>query len=298
MVGDPRRNLETYTKHLGLRLVKVTVNYDAPDVYHFYMGNERGEPGSIITFFPFGEMAKGSLGAGQLTYTAYSVPSGSLDWWQERLGGFGYSMEPVFTRFGDDVLRFHDADGLGVELTANTDDRRPAWTGNGVPKEYAIRGFSHVTLNSLRPLQTTNLLESMMDYRRVAEEGGRVRLEAGDGGHGTYVDVIAEGQRGRPGAGTVHHVAFRIPDDASQAEFLKRMESLTGQSTDIKDRQYFHSIYFRESGGILFEVATDVPGFMTDESVDQLGSSVRLPAWLEPQRKAILAGLPDISDAL
>ena len=295
MVTNPNRNLKTYTDDLGLRLVKVTVNYDAPDVYHFYMGTGGGEPGSVITFFPFDDMQSGTVGNGQLTYTAYSVPTGSLSWWQDRLGKLGYSLEPVFTRFGDDVLRFHDHDGLGVELVANSSDHRSSWKGNGVSEDYAIRGFSSVTLDSRNPGSTREILEQLMDHRKVGEENGILRLEAGDGGHGTYVDIVQSEHRGRPGAGTVHHVAFRTPDDDSQSKFLQKLADMTGYRTDIKDRQYFHSIYFREAGGILFEVATDIPGFMTDETYETLGSGVRLPEWLEPRRESIVKGLPNLN---
>jgi glyoxalase family protein len=291
MVTDANRNLKTYTQDLGLRLVKVTVNYDAPDVYHFYMGTGGGEPGSVITFFPFNEMQPGSLGSGQLTYTAYSVPKQSLSWWEDRLGNLGYGMEPVFTRFGDDVLRFHDHDGLGIELVANSDDSRTSWEGNGVNADYAIRGFSSVLLDSRNPGSTREILEQLMEHRFVGIEGGITRLEAGVGGHGTYVDIIGSDQRGRPGSGTVHHVAFRTPDDDTQASFLTKLADMTGYRTDVKDRQYFHSIYFREAGGILFEVATDVPGFMTDETYENLGTSIRLPSWLEQNRNAIVGGL-------
>jgi len=291
MVTNPNRNLKTYTDDLGLRLVKVTVNYDAPDVYHFYMGTGGGEPGSVITFFPFDDMQQGSLGNGQLTYTAYSVPKNSLAWWEDRLTSRGYSTQPLFTRFGDDVLKFLDHDGLGVELVANSDDSRVSWEGNGVPSEYAIRGFSSVLLDSRNPGSTREILEQLMEHRFVGIEGGITRLEAGMGGHGTYVDIIGSDQRGRPGSGTVHHVAFRTPDDNTQASFLTKLADMTGYRTDIKDRQYFHSIYFREAGGILFEVATDVPGFMTDESYEDLGSSVRLPEWLEKNRDNIVGSL-------
>lgn len=294
MVTNANRNLKTYTEDLGLRLVKVTVNYDAPDVYHFYMGTGGGEPGSVITFFPFDDMQRGSLGNGQLTYTAYSVPGGSLSWWDDRLSALGYKTNPIFTRFGDDVLRFHDHDGLGVELVANNDDRRVSWEGNGIKKEHSIRGFSSVLLDSRNPGSTKEILEQLMEHRVVGEENGTIRLESGDGGHGTYVDIVQTDERGRPGAGTVHHVAFRTPIDDSQSEFLQKLADMTGYRTDIKDRQYFHSIYFREAGGILFEVATDVPGFMTDETYENLGSGVRLPEWLEPQRDSIIKGLPEL----
>lgn len=294
MVTNPNRNLKTYTDDLGLRLVKVTVNYDAPDVYHFYMGTGGGEPGSVITFFPFDDMQPGTVGNGQLTYTAYSVPKDSLPWWEDRLNERGYDIKPIFSRFGDQVLRFSDFDGLGVELVANNNDRRVSWDGNGVDKAYAIRGFSTVQLDSRNPGSTREILEQLMDHRFVAEEGGIDRLESGDGGHGTYVDIVQTELRGRPGAGTVHHVAFRTPDDETQSQFLKKLAEMTGYRTDIKDRQYFHSIYFREAGGILFEVATDVPGFMTDETYESLGSGVRLPEWLEPQRESIVKGLPEL----
>ena len=292
MVTSPNRNLKSYTEDFGLRLVKVTVNYDAPEVYHFYMGTGAGEPGSIITFFPFDDMQQGTLGSGQLTYTAYSVPKASLGWWEDRLNTLGYRTDSKFSRFGDEVLRLHDHDGLGIELVANDDDKRIPWLGSGISADCAIKGFSSVLLDSRNPAATREILEQLMDHRFVGEEGGLIRLEAGTGGHGTYVDIISTDRRGRPGAGTVHHVAFRTPDDRTQAAFLTKLAEMTGYGTDIKDRQYFHSIYFREAGGILFEVATDVPGFMTDETYETLGTSVRLPAWLEPQRRAIVDGLP------
>jgi glyoxalase family protein len=296
MVVNPNRNLKTYTRDLGMRLVKVTVNYDAPDVYHFYMGNAIGEPGSAITFFPFHEMHKGQLGSGQLTYTAYSVSSNSLPYWQDRLGALGYTLEPLFTRFGDQVLRFYDHDGLGNELVANAKDTRIAWDKNGVPVSYGIKGFSSVTLDSRRPDQTKELLLHIMEHRLVGTEGSISRYESGAGGHGTYIDVISTEERGHPGAGTVHHLAFRTPDDLTQAAFINRLAEFTGYRTDVKDRQYFHSIYFREAGGILFEVATDTPGFMTDEDFDSLGTALRLPNWLEPQREAIISRLEKIEE--
>lgn len=295
MVTDANRNLKTYTNDLGLRLVKVTVNYDAPDVYHLYMGTGMGEPGSVITFFPFDDMHKGSLGSGQLTYTAYSVPRQSLNWWENRLNLLGYATMPVFKRFGDDILRLYDHDGLGLELVANGDDKRNGWEGNGISSDNAIRGFSSVLLDSRNPATTREILEQLMEHRFVGIEGGITRLEAGNGGHGTYIDIIGSEQLGRPGSGTVHHVAFRTPDHDSQMSFLSKLADMTGYRTDIKDRQYFHSIYFRESGGILFEVATDVPGFMTDESFETLGSGVRLPMWMESNRDSIVAGLSTLN---
>jgi len=295
MVTDPNRNMKTYTEDLGLRLVKVTINYDAPDVYHFYMGTASGEPGSIITFFPFPDMHSGQIGSGQLTYTGYSVPKGSLAWWEDRLGSLGYHLQPIFTRFGDDILRLNDHDGLGIELVANDLDSRGGWSGSDVPTKYAIRGFSSVILDSRQPTQTIDLLEQLMDYKKVGVENDLIRLESGNGGYGTYVDVFGSLERGHPGAGTVHHVAFRTPNDDTQKLFLDKMANITGYRTDIKDRQYFKSVYFRESGGILFEVATDTPGFMTDETHETLGSDVRLPAWLEPKRDSIVNNLTKLN---
>ena len=294
---DPQANVDFYTGVLGLRLVKKTINYDDPGSYHLYYGDEEGHPGTIITFFPWPMARRGSQGAGQATVTSFSVPEASLGWWSERLKALGEAFEEPRSRFDEEVLTLLDRDGLKLELVAGAGDSRAPWDGGPVPADKAIRGFAGVTLAEWNPEVTANLLTGVMGFRSVTEAGNRFRFEVGAGGPGTRVDVVAhpDAPRGHVAAGTVHHVAFRTPDDAQQGIWHEELEELGFQVSPIMDRQYFHSIYYREPGGVLFEIATDPPGFTTDETVESLGSGLRLPAWLEPERKRIEEALPPVA---
>ncbi len=293
---DPQANLDFYTGVLGLRLVKKTINFDDPGTYHFYYGDEQGRPGTILTFFPWPMARLGSHGAGQATVTSFSVPEGSLGAWQERLDRLGVTFEAPRERFDEEVLTLLDPDGLKLELVARADDDRTPWLAGPVPPGQAIRGFDGVTLTEWNPEVTARVLDGVLGFRAAGEQRDRFRFEAGAGGPGTRVDVVAkpDAPRGHVAAGTVHHVAWRTPDDAQQKAWHEELAGLGFHVSAILDRQYFHSIYFREPGGVLFEIATDPPGFTLDETVESLGSGLRLPPWLEPERKEIEAILPNV----
>ena len=294
---DPQVNVDFYTGVLGLRLVKRTVNFDDPGTYHFYYGDEAGSPGTILTFFPWPLAKRGSRGAGQATATAFSVPAGSLGWWRERLARFHVDVDEPSPRFDEEVLAFTDRDGLALELVAHEGaERRAPWDGGPVPAEQAIRGFHGVTLTGWNPQVSARLLAGTLGFRQVAEGGRRNRFEVGPGGAGSYVDLLGvpDAPQGRISAGTVHHVAWRVADDAAQARWLRTLAEAGAHVTPVQDRQYFRSIYFREPGGVLFEIATDLPGFAIDEPVAELGSGLQLPPWLEPARARIEEVLPPI----
>jgi len=295
---DPQRNLDFYNGVLGLRLVKKTVNFDDPGTYHFYFGNEEGEPGTILTFFPWPMARRGSRGTGQTTATAFSVPEGSLGFWAERLSSEGVVAEDPKTRFAEEVLTFLDPDGLKLELVAHAEaGERPAWEAGGIAEAHAIRGFHGVTLAERELEPTARLLTETLGYRRVAESGDRTRFEAAGGGPAAIVDVLHQpGEApGHVAAGTIHHVAFRTPSDAEQGAWLRRLAGEGHHVTPVQDRQYFHSIYFREPGGVLFEIATDPPGFALDESLDALGTGLELPPWLESRRSELEQSLPEVT---
>jgi glyoxalase family protein len=294
--GEPQRNVDFYAGSLGLRLVKKTVNFDDPTTYHLYYGDGGGNPGSIMTFFPWAGAPAGVRGTGQLTVTSFSIPESSLGYWAERLIEHGVRFEKPAGRFGDTVLSFADPDGLALELVASPDEGRASWDEGTVPAEHAVRGFHHVTLSTQSRERTAELMTGTLGFRPVDEEGGRYRFEAGEGGPGNLVDVLAgdDDPRGRMGVGTVHHVAFRVPDEESQLAVRERVASLGYDVTPVLDRQYFRSIYFREPGGVLFEIATDPPGFAVDEDPSELGTHLKLPPWLEPRRDRLEEALPPL----
>ncbi len=295
IAGDPQTNVDFYTGVLGLRLIKKTVNFDDPSTYHLYYGDGIGSPGTIITFFPWPGVRSGVAGSGQTSVTAFSVPEHSLDFWRQRLQESLLRADEI-ERFGTPGLAFADPDGLRIELLASAgpDDDRTPWGGSSVPVEHAIRGLDGVTLLYTDGVTTKELLVEAMGFREVAGDGRRVRYESGDGGSGTFVDLLRDPNAvpGRVAGGSVHHVAFRVADDDAEAEWQDRLFGAGHPTTEVKDRMYFHSIYFREPGGVLFELATDNPGFATDESVDELGSGLRLPRWFENDRDRIEQNLP------
>jgi glyoxalase family protein len=296
IAGDPQRNVDFYGGLLGMRMVKKTINFDDPGTYHLYYGDGAGTPGSIMTFFPWASAPRGRIGAGQLTVTSFSVPASSLGYWTERLVEGGVRFEKPEDRFGDTVLRFPDPDGLRLELFAAAEDTREGWADGPVPADNAVRGFHHVTLAVADPSPTADLMTTTLGFRQTGEAEGRTRYEAGEGGPGNTVDV-ADGTgfpRGTRGVGTVHHVAFRVPDEETQLELREQVAALGYDVTPVRDRNYFRSIYFREPGGVLFEIATDPPGFAVDEEPEHLGESLRLPSWLEPQRDQLEDLLPPL----
>jgi glyoxalase family protein len=300
-VNDAREDVAFYTQILGLRLVKKTVNFDNHHVYHFYYGDEVGHPGTLFTTFPYkGKgVATGQKGAGQVTATAFSVPRGTLAAWRERLAAHRVPMvsEDGSSRFGEEVLAVQDPSGVVVELIATDRDDRTPWSGSGVPPELAIRGLHSVTLTIASPAASFDLLARVLGYARTATEGARTRFEVGGGGPGRSLDILeAPGApAARNGLGTVHHVAMGVATEDAQLAYRRELVRLGIPVTDVYDRQYFKSIYFREPGGVLYEIATVPPGFLVDESRDGLGTALKLPPWEEPHRAVIEAGLPAVN---
>jgi glyoxalase family protein len=295
IAGNPQQNIDFYTGILGLRLVKKTINFDAPDVYHFYFGDELGRPGTVFTTFPFAGARKGTKGTGELTYTSFSVGKDSLGYWVDRLKKFGIPVSDVQKRFGYDLIRFEDHDSMGIELVANDEDERPGWTYGHIPAEHSIRGFYGATLNLQSKEMTEQLLTRHMDYRLIGHEGERYRYGTA-GKPGDIVDIIVNetGRRGVQSAGTVHHIAFRTANQTTQLAVQEILMQNGYMVTEVKDRNYFKSIYFREPGGVLFEVATDEPGFAIDEDEQHLGELVKLPEWAEPSRERIEKALTPV----
>ena len=293
--GGPQRNVDFYAGTLGLRLVKKTVNFDDPETYHLYYGDGAGSPGTIMTFFPWAHAPGGRIGAGQLVVTSFSIPATSLGFWTERLIEKGVRFEKPRDRFGDTVLSFEDPDRLRIELVA-TEDTRPGWSGGPVQDEHSVRGFHHVALAVETTDQTASLMIDTLGFRQVDETEGRIRLSAGEGTPGDLVDVVnaAGFPHGSMGVGTVHHVAFRVPDEEIQLAVRAEISALGYGVTPVLDRNYFRSIYFREPGGVLFEIATDPPGFAVDEAEEELGTHLKLPPWLETRRDKLEEVLPPL----
>ncbi len=295
IAGDPQQNVDFYTGLLGLRLVKLTVNFDDPGAYHLYYGDEVGHPGTILTFFAWPGAPHGRPGAGQTTAVSFSVPIDSLDYWTERLAQRGVAYEEPIARLDEQVLTFLDPDGLQLELVAHPDAASlDAWQTGPVPPEHAIRGFHSVTLSEADHEDTASLLTETMGLRQVAQANDRIRYQAASAGPGARVDVIRTPRPvlGRVAVGSVHHVAWRTPTDDEQLAWRAEIAARGLNVTPVLDRQYFHSIYFREPGGVLFEIATDPPGFAIDEPREQLGAHLKLPPWLEPMRAQIERDLP------
>lgn len=297
IAGDPQTNIDFYAGVLGLRLVKLTVNYDDPTTYHLYYGDGQGHPGTIMTFFPWPGVIAGRIGTGQLTVTSFAVPEKSLGYWMSRLTESETPVEEERSEFGEELLFFTDRDGLQLELIA-TPHANPdhVWNRGPVPRDFAIRGFHHVTLSENDCERAASLLTKTLGFARVQEHGGRFRYSVGSGLPGTIVDLICapEGRPGRVGVGTVHHVAWRTPTDEQQVTWRETIRELHYDVTPVIDRTYFHSIYFREPGGVLFEIATDPPGFAVDEPAEKIGSSLVLPTWLESERSELKRVLPPI----
>ena len=297
IIDDPQENIDFYAGVLGLRLVKQTVNFDDPGTYHFYYGDELGRPGTIMTFFPWPGRRSGRRGVGQVTVTGFSVPESSLGFWRERLEAAGIAVEGMSRRFNEEVLTFLDPHGLKLELVAHGGAEAHApWSVGVVPAEHAVRGLRSVTLAENSYEDTADLLTVGLGLHFVGESGNRFRFEFSGEGPGTIVDVMSVPgmSRGRVAVGTVHQVAWRAASDEDQMALREKMIGRGLTVTEVLDRNYFRSIYFREPGGVLFEIATDAPGFAVDEAPAALGKSLKLPVWLEPRRASIEAQLPSI----
>jgi glyoxalase family protein len=297
IAGDPQRNLDFYTQVLGLRLVKLTVNFDDPGTYHFYFGDAAGHPGTILTFFPWQNVRRGRHGVGQVGVVSFSIPLNSVGFWSERLKKLGVSVSAPMRRFDDEVLGFVDPDGLRLDLVGNAADSEQAepWAGSPIPLEHSLRGFAAPTLLLAGFEQTSQLLQDSLGMTPPRGEGQRYRFAAGSGAGGQVdIDVRPNEPAGGMGAGIVHHIAFRAAGEEQQLAMRAALIDRGVDVTPVLDRQYFRSIYFREPGGVLFEIATDPPGFMTDETAQGLGASLKLPPWLETNRAQIENALPPL----
>jgi len=297
IAGDAKRNFDFYTKVLGLRLVKKTVNFDDPHTYHFYYGDKVGTPGTILTFFPWGNIQTGRRGTRQATEIAYSVPQNSLDFWKRRLEDNHISVSEVSERFGERYLSFSDPDGLKVELIeAKNPDSRQAWETSEVSAEYATRGFHSVTITTNKLQPTANVLTELFGYKLTESHDTRSRFVTDTVEHANIIDIVevAGGGIGHVAGGSIHHVAFRVKDDKVLMALRDKIVQAGLNVTEKIDRNYFYSLYFREPGGVLFEIATDNPGFSVDETVEDLGRGLKLPPQYEKRRNEIASYLPQL----
>ncbi|MDR9457672.1 MAG: ring-cleaving dioxygenase [Salegentibacter sp.] len=298
IAGDPQQNYDFYTKVLGLRMVKKTVNFDDPQTYHFYFGDKTGSPGTILTFFPWPGAKKGKNGVGMATEIGYSVPEASLDFWQNRFDEYKVNYGSPSEEFGEKLLPFEDPDGLKLKLIIpSTPDSRQGWETNEINKDVALKGFHNVTLNLSNQAPTAGILTDIFDYKFKKQERNRFRYITDAVENASIIDLIEDpsSERGINAAGTNHHIAFRVNDEASQRFFRDKIVEAGLNITGKIDRDYFYSLYFREPGGVLFEIATDNPGFTRDESLDELGSSLKLPEKYESSRERIENLLPKLS---
>ena len=311
IAGDPQRNLDFYTETLGLRLVKRTVNFDDPGSYHFYFGDNIGSPGTIITFFPWPGARRGARGSGQVTTVSFAIPPNSMAFWKERLRAYHLIAEEIAGQFGNETIRFLDPDGLMLQLIASANEEpvipRKVEGSRGsylkgsaagsldVAPDDRIGGFAAPTLEVRNPEKTEKLLTEVLGFEFVAGENNRRRFRGSGSNASAEIDLVSsEAGFGQIAVGTVHHIAFRAADDEEQLRVREQLVARGLNVTPVIDRQYFHSIYFREPNGILFEIATDGPGFLIDESADELGEALKLPPIYEPNRAEIERVLPTI----
>jgi glyoxalase family protein len=308
---NPQRNIDIYVGLLGLRLVKLTVNFDDPTTYHLYYGDSVGHPGTILTFFPWSDAPRGHRGTGQVTAVSFLVPVGSINYWTERLKRAHISFVGPSKRFGDEFISFHDPDGLVLELVSPSDNREEfsedtsVWKESPVDLKYAIRGFHSATLSEEGYERTASLLTNILKCKLITknDKESRFRFQVVEKHDrtptiGSTIDILCQPDtsRGYVGIGTVHHIAWRAADDGHQLDLRERIiDDANLDPTPVIDRIYFHSVYFREAGGILFEIATDPPGFTTDEKPEDLGKQLKLPEWLEPMRGRLEQVLPPLN---
>ncbi|QHA93145.1 ring-cleaving dioxygenase [Bacillus sp. N1-1] len=293
MVNDAQRSIDFYSGVLGLRLVKKTINFERPEVYHLYFGNGTGDPGTVITFFPWPDQLKGRTGTGQVGVISYVIPPQSIGFWKERLTKYEVETE-TSSRFGEDYLTFIDPDGLEIELVEREEGPLNHWSFGGIHPQVAIKGFGGAILNSGKPNKTANVLEELFGLDCIGQEDSYLRFKS-EAEIGNTIDIkLIPSVRGLMGAGTIHHIAWRAKDDQEHQEWKNILEENGYYPTEILDRNYFNSIYFHESGGILFEIATDPPGFTVDEPLDELGEHLMLPTWLESKRLELEETLPSV----
>ncbi|MGM0878670.1 MAG: ring-cleaving dioxygenase [Bacillota bacterium] len=290
IVDHPQENVDFYAGVLGLRLVKKTVNFDDPGTYHLYFGDEGGKPGTIITFFPWAGARQGIIGDGQVGVTSYVVPTGAIEFWKKRLEKFNFPFT-IMERFGEQYLEFDDPHGLHLEIVEREEGEVNAWGFGGITPEVAIKGFGGATLLSTQPNKTAELLEKVMGLELIAKEGDFIRFRS-LAEIGNVIDLkLTPIGRGQMGVGTVHHIAWRAIDDNDQLDWQKHVSANGYDVTPVQDRNYFNAIYFREHGEILFEIATDPPGFAHDESQDTMGEKLMLPEQYEQFRGQIESSL-------
>ncbi|MFD2442670.1 ring-cleaving dioxygenase [Bacillus sp. CGMCC 1.16607] len=293
MVNDAQRNIDFYSGVLGLRLVKKTINFDRPEVYHLYFGNESGQPGSVITFFPWAKQLKGRIGTAQVGTTSYMIPTGQAEFWENRLQQFSIEYRSS-VRFGEKYLTFNDPDGLELELVERQGGPLNQWTFGGIESENAIKGFGGATLISAQPNKTADVLENVLGLECVGDKEGFLRFKS-EASLGNTIDIkLTPSVRGLMGAGTVHHIAFRAKDEEDLLKWRALLHEKGYYPTEVRDRNYFKAIYFHEEGGILFEIATDPPGFTVDEPINELGEKLMLPTWLESNRVKLEETLPNV----
>jgi glyoxalase family protein len=296
--GEAQENLDFYTETLGMRMVKRSVNQDAPDTYHLFYADAEGHPGSDLTFFPWPRMAKMRPGIGLSMEVSLAVPAGTLGWWSGRLTAAGAAVRPEETRFGERVLPLDDPHGLHIALVETSDRREfTPWRESSVPADRQVMGLHGVRLWEHSLAATADFLQQVLGFRPAGAEDGWHRFAVGRGGSGAHLDVreLAGERRGSWGVGAIHHVAWRVADEEAQLAVQARVAEARRRPTDVIDRFWFKSVYFLEPGGVLFEIATDGPGFAVDEKPDALGETLVLPPWLEPMRDEIEAGLPALA---
>ncbi len=297
IADSAKRNLDFYTQVLGVRLVKKTVNFDDPGTYHFYFGNETGTPGTILTFFPWEGIGKGTNGTGLATHIGYSVPKGSLEFWKLRLQQSGIAVEESEI-FGEKMISFKDPDGLQLQfIESSASDNRKVWTTDDIKDENALKGFHNVTLTLKKAEPTIKVLTDILGYGLQKQEENRYRFATDAIDTANLIDIIENDKipAGKNAAGTNHHIAFRVENEAVLMEYREKVMSAGLSITPKIDRDYFYSLYFREPGGVLFEIATDNPGFTVDEPLNELGQNLKLPKQYEAMRSQIEQALPKLS---
>jgi glyoxalase family protein len=295
ITGDGRENIRFYRDILGLRLVKRTVNFDDPGAHHLYFGDANGRPGTILTFFAWAGAHRGKPGTGEAQTIALRVPEGSLDWWRGHLQGLSIDFTEG-KRFGEEFVSLSDPDGIRLEIVAAGEADPGGWTGSTIPVAHAITGFHGVTLHVSANEGTARVLSGVFGFAKTGRDGDATRFSKEGDVIGGHVDVIVDAVRvpANMGSGSIHHVAFRATDDATQEAMAEALHENRVGTTEQKDRTYFRSVYFREPGGVIFEIATDEPGFAIDENIESLGTALKLPPQYEANRREIEAALPDI----